>query len=188
MVGNGIGGGHNLIQRQPLHRFQILGRGHGHAGEGGGGIVALDGTGLEGNEDDDADEQVGLLGELFLQENPGQQQRNYTDRGQNGCGNGIGYATYYDTELGSSESAAAWGVLRVDIYNKTAIKMNTPNNLYLNQYQYAKVVDGKVYMALCPVGGEGNVYIFDSAVASADGFTVGATLKTGAGASYIGIF
>ena len=104
------------------------------------------------------------------------------------AGDGIGYATYYDTELGSSESAAAWGVLRVDIYNKTAIKMNTPNNLYLNQYQYAKVVDGKVYMALCPVGGEGNVYIFDSAVASADGFTIGATLKTGAGASYIGIF
>ncbi len=104
------------------------------------------------------------------------------------AGNGIGYVTYYDTVAGSSEAAAAWGVIRVDIYNKTAVKMNVPSGLYLNQYQYAKVLDGKVYMALCPVGGEGNVYIFDSAKASADGFEVGAKLKTGAGASYIGIF
>lgn len=103
-------------------------------------------------------------------------------------GNGIGYATYYDTEKGSSELAAAWGVLRVDIYNKTAIKMNTPSGLYLHQYQYAKVLDGMVYMALCPVGGEGNIYIFDSSKANADGFEVGAKLKTGAGASYIGVF
>lgn len=104
------------------------------------------------------------------------------------AGNGIGYATYYDTEKGNSEEAAAWGILRIDIYNKTAIRMNVPNGLYLNQYQYAKVLNGKVYMALCPVGGEGNVYIFDASKADADGFEIGAKLKTGAGASYIGIF
>lgn len=104
------------------------------------------------------------------------------------AGNGIGYATYYDTEKGSSEAAAAWGVVRIDIYNKTLIRMNTPEGLYLNQYQFAKVLDGKVYMALCPVGGSGNVYIFDSSKADADGFEIGASLSTGAGASYIGIF
>lgn len=104
------------------------------------------------------------------------------------AGNGIGYATYYDTEKGSSEAAAAWGVVRIDIYNKTVIRMNTPEGLYLNQYQFAKVLDGKVYMALCPVGGSGNVYIFDSSKADADGFEIGASLSTGAGASYIGIF
>ena len=35
--------------------------------------------------DHDTDEQVGLLGELFLQENAGQQQGNNADGGQNGC-------------------------------------------------------------------------------------------------------
>lgn len=104
------------------------------------------------------------------------------------AGNGIGYATYYDAEKGNSEEAAAWGVLRIDIYNKTAIRMNVPEKLYLFQYQYAKVLDGKVYMALCPVGGTGNIYIFDSTKADANGFEIGARLKTGAGASYIGVF
>ncbi len=104
------------------------------------------------------------------------------------AGNGIGYATYYDAAKGNSEKAAAWGIVRVDVYNKTAIKMNTPAGLYLFQHQYAKVIDGKVYMALCPVGGEGNIYIFDSKKADANGFTLGAKLKTGAGASYIGVF
>ena len=104
------------------------------------------------------------------------------------AGNGIGYATYYDAKKGDSEKAAAWGIIRVDIYNKSVIKMNVPDKLYLFQYQYAKVLDGKVYMALCPVGGEGNVYIFDSSKADANGFEVGSKLKTGAGASYIGVF
>ena len=104
------------------------------------------------------------------------------------AGNGIGYATYYDAQKGDSQEAAAWGVLRVDVYNRSAIKMNTPAGLYLFQYQYAKVLNGKVYMALCPVGGEGNIYIFDARQPHADGFEVGAKLTAGAGASYIGVF
>lgn len=104
------------------------------------------------------------------------------------AGNGIGYATYYDAEKGDSQEAAAWGIARVDVRNRTAIKMNTPAGLYLFQYQHAKVLDGKVYMALCPVGGQGNIYIFDSKKADANGFELGARLSTGAGASYIGVF
>lgn len=104
------------------------------------------------------------------------------------AGNGIGYATCYDAEKGDSEAAAAWGIVRLDLYRKTAVRMNTPEKLYLFQYQYAKVRDGKVYFALCPVGGEGNVYIFDSEKEDAGGFEVGAKLQAGAGASYIGIF
>ena len=104
------------------------------------------------------------------------------------AGNGIGYATCFDAKKGDSEKAAAWFVARIDVYNKTAIKMNTPNGLYLFMYQRAKVVDGKVYMAICPVGGDGNVYIFDSKKADANGYELGAKLKTGAGASYIGIY
>ena len=104
------------------------------------------------------------------------------------AGNGIGYATYFDTAKGDSKEAAAWGIVRLDLYNKTAIKMNTPSGLYLFQHQYAKVIDGKVYMALCPMGGKGHVYIFDSEKADTNGFTLGAELEAGAGASYIGIF
>ena len=103
-------------------------------------------------------------------------------------GDGIGYALYYDATKGSEESAAAWGVARVDIYNRTAIKMNVPDNLYLLHYQNVKIVGKKLYMAICPVNGDGNIYIFDSEKADANGFEIGAKLITGAGASYIGVF
>ena len=104
------------------------------------------------------------------------------------AGNGIGYATCFDAVKGDSEKAAAWFVARIDVYNKTAIKMNIPGGLYLFMYQRAKVVDGKVYMAICPVGGDGNVYIFDPKKADPNGYELGAKLKTGAGATYIGIY
>lgn len=103
------------------------------------------------------------------------------------AGNGIGYATYYDSAKGSSSEEAAWGILRVDVRTKTAIKMNI-SGLYLFQYQMAKVVDGKVYMALAPLEKSGNIYIFDSKKADANGFEIGATLESGAGISYVGIF
>ena len=106
------------------------------------------------------------------------------------AGNGIGYATTYDPIKGSSSTAKAWGITRVDIYNKTAIKMNVVGDLSLGQYQMAKVgPDGKVYMALAPVGKNGNVYIFDPAKSDADGFQIGTKLiNTGVDNSYIGIF
>ena len=115
-----------------------------------------------------------------------------TDIGTQGwfyMGDGIGYATYYDKAKGNSSKAAAWGIIRVDIYNKTVVKMNTPNGLYLSQYQNATIGDdGKLYMALAPVGGDGSVHIFDPTSTSPDGFTTGAKLKSYAGASYIGIY
>lgn len=104
-------------------------------------------------------------------------------------GNGIGYVPFYDTAKGNSAAAAAWGVARVDLYNGTAIKMNIPGALWLQQYQYSvKGNDGKFYMALAPVGTDGNIYMFDPASTSPDGFTTGATLKGAAGQFYIGIF
>ncbi len=104
------------------------------------------------------------------------------------AGNGIGYVPFYDGAKGSSSEAAAWGIARVDIYNKSAVKLNLPDKLYLFQYQFAKVVDGKVFMAITPVGGEGNIYIFDSLNATADGFVKGASIKAGAEASFVGVF
>lgn len=106
--------------------------------------------------------------------------------------NGIGYVVYFDAKIGSSSKLMAWGVARVDILNKTAIDMNVPDNLSLGQLQFAKVgADGKLYMALTPIGGNGtpgNIYIFDPTIADKDGFTKGAKLTSGAGGSYIGVF
>lgn len=104
-------------------------------------------------------------------------------------GNGIGYVPYFDIAKGSGAAAAAWGVARVDLYNGTAIKMNIPGALWLQQYQYSVLGnDGKFYMALAPVGENGHVYMFDPASTSADGFSKGATLQSAAGQFYIGIF
>ena len=100
-------------------------------------------------------------------------------------GNGIGYVPYANLAI---EGDGNYSVARVDVYNKTAIEMNVPENLWLRQYQSGAVIDGKFHMALAPLGEEGNVYIFDPESTSADGFTLGAKLKTGADAYYIGIY
>jgi len=103
-------------------------------------------------------------------------------------GNGIGYVPVLNTDLGDN-SSSNWKVIRVDVYNKTAVEMNIPIDLWLRQYQWASVIDGKLYMALASLGGVGNVYIFDPSSTSADGFTTGAVLQTGTtDASYIGLF
>jgi hypothetical protein len=103
-------------------------------------------------------------------------------------GNGIGYVPVLNTDLGDNASSN-WDIVRVDVYNKTAVKLNISLDLWLRQYQWASVIDGKLYMALTSLGGSGNVYILDPSSTSADGFTTGATLHTGtADASYIGLF
>ena len=103
--------------------------------------------------------------------------------------NGIAYMPYYKTEKGSKPTAAAWGVALIDINQKTAIKMNMPENLWLNYYQNARVgKDGKLYMAICPVKANGNIYIFDPTQKHANGFEKGATLKVKGEGFYLGIF
>ncbi|MDO5608304.1 MAG: hypothetical protein Q4G08_07615 [Capnocytophaga sp.] len=105
------------------------------------------------------------------------------------AGNGIAYMPFYDATIGAGYEQGAWSVARVDLRNKTAIKMNTPANLWLRYYQGAKIgKDGKLYMALCPVDAPGNIYIFDPTNASADGFTKGASLAVSGEGFYLGIF
>lgn len=105
------------------------------------------------------------------------------------AGNGIAYAPFYDAKKGSAVAQAAWSVARLDLRNKTAIKLNVPDKLWLWYYQNAKLVDGKLYMALCPVDGkDGNIYIFDPANATPNGFTKGATLKASGEGFYLGVF
>ncbi len=113
--------------------------------------------------------------------------------GSNGwfyVGDGIGYMPYYDADKGNGSDVAAWGVARIDLYNKTAIRMNLPENLWLQQYQYGVIGnDGLFYMAIAPLGGNGNIYMFDPSNATADGFTVGASIQTiNSTSAYLGIF
>ncbi len=105
-------------------------------------------------------------------------------------GNGIGYLPFYDAEIGSGSAAGAWGVARIDIYNRTAVKINLPSNLWLYQYQYGAIgSDGKFYMAIAPLGGSGNIYIFDPTDTSANGVVKGAQIETMDNTSgYLGIF
>ncbi|MFV0540225.1 MAG: hypothetical protein ACK5MZ_03180 [Aestuariibaculum sp.] len=102
-------------------------------------------------------------------------------------GNGIGYVPVLNTDEGDS-SSSNWHLIRVDIYNKTVVKLNFDFNLWLRMYQWASVIDGKLFMAITPLGGDGKVYILDPASTSDKGYTAGATLKTGTDSFYLGIF
>lgn len=103
-------------------------------------------------------------------------------------GNGIGYVPYFNSALGGADSYN-WGVARVDIYNKTVTKMELPGNLWLQQYQYGVVYDGKFIMSLSPIGAEGNIYIFDPKSTSPTGYTKGAIIQsTGAENYHIGVY
>ncbi|CAM1347880.1 hypothetical protein [Tenacibaculum insulae] len=105
-------------------------------------------------------------------------------------GNGIAYAPYYDASVGSgSDQATPWGVTRIDLYNKTAVKLNVPANLWMWYYQSGVLgKDGKFHMAIAPLGAKGNIYSFDPKSTSADGFTKGAELDNGADSFYIGVY
>lgn len=105
-------------------------------------------------------------------------------------GNGIGYVPFYDASAGEgNESTTPWGVARVDLYNKTAVKMNLPDNLWLWYYQSGVLAkDGNFYMAIAPLGGSGHVYMMDPKSTSPDAFTKGASLGSGADSFYLGIY
>jgi hypothetical protein len=104
---------------------------------------------------------------------------------------GIGYVPYANMEpgKGSGSDVAAWGVARIDLYKGTAIAMQgLPEKLWLHQYQWSTARNGKFYMALAPVTGTGNVYIFDYKSTSPTAHAKGATVSAGANAALIGIF
>ena len=105
-------------------------------------------------------------------------------------GNGIGYVPYYDIDKGIGSDAASWGVARVDLYNKSIVKMNLPEGLWLQQYQYGVIGnDGLFYMAIAPLGQDGNIYMLDPKSEDPNGFTVGATiLAIDSSSAYLGVF
>ena len=113
------------------------------------------------------------------------------------AGNGIGYVPYEkvgDEQVqigvnpqGQPTYSAAWGLARVDLNNNTIVNLNTPAGLWLTQYQNSVVRDGKFYIALAPVGVQGNIYIYDVNSTRPNG-TLGAKVTAGADQYYIGIF
>lgn len=97
-------------------------------------------------------------------------------------GNGIAYVLY--THAGTSQGFVA----RVDLNAKTAVKVNGIEydaNLDFGQYQGILVSGDEVYIAVTPVGKDGNLYIINSITGAV---TKGARLINKAGNHYIGVF
>lgn len=114
------------------------------------------------------------------------------------AGNDIAYIPYEDFSKekiqigvnpeGEPTYSAMWKLARVDLKNKTAIDLNVPDDLWLTQYQSGVVRNGVFYIALSPIGKDGNIYMFDVASENKDG-KLGASLSgTGADQYYIGIY
>lgn len=97
------------------------------------------------------------------------------------AGNGIAYVLY--THEGTTQGFIA----RLDINAKTATKENIEYDANLNfgQYQGILVSGDEVFVAVTPVGKDGNIYIFNKRTGAV---TKGAKLVNKAGNHYIGIF
>lgn len=96
-------------------------------------------------------------------------------------GDGIAYALY--THSGTEQGFIA----RLDLNAKTAkkVEITYDESLDFGQYQ-GFVVDGDdVYVAVTPVGKDGNIYVFDRKTGAV---TKGAKLVNKAGNHYIGVF
>ncbi|QKZ14380.1 hypothetical protein [Spirosoma sp. KUDC1026] len=97
------------------------------------------------------------------------------------AGNGIAYALY--TQDGSTQGYVA----RLDLNARTATRVELPyeEGLDFGQYQGILVSGDDVYIALTPVGKDGNIYVINR---QTGGVTKGAKLVNKAGNHYIGIF
>lgn len=87
-------------------------------------------------------------------------------------GNGIGYMPIQLEDEGGYYQENTWSVAKIDIYNKTAVKLDVPLSS-LFEYENGIVSNGKFYMAISPIGGEAYIYEFDP---NSTGFTKGLKL------------
>lgn len=112
-------------------------------------------------------------------------------------GNGIGYMPYEKrdedkVQIGNDKDgiptySAAWGLARIDLNNNTVVNLDVPAGLWLTQYQTSVVRDGVFYIALAPVSGKGNIYMYDVNSTSPTGKR-GAEVTSGVDQYYIGIY
>ena len=95
-------------------------------------------------------------------------------------GNGIGYMPIHLEDEGKYVGENSWAVAKIDIYNKTAIKLDVPLS-GLFSYENGVVADGKFYMAISPLGdnAEAFVYEFDPTSDETTGFKKGLKLDGG---------
>jgi len=99
------------------------------------------------------------------------------------AGNGIAYAVY--THAGANDQGF---VARIDLNTKTAQKVEGIQydaDLDFGQYQGFVVDANKVYIAVTPVGKDGNIYVIDVPTGAV---TKGAKLVNKPGNHYIGVF
>lgn len=96
------------------------------------------------------------------------------------AGNGIGYAVYSIGDKGGY-------IARLDLNARTATKVAIPDDaaLSFNQYQGFVVNGDEVFVAVTPVGKDGNIYIMNSRTGT---LTKGAKLVNKIGNHYIGVF
>lgn len=104
------------------------------------------------------------------------------------AGNGVVYVPFCEAQK-QGPADATWGVARVNLRDGSVVKLNLPNKLWLRYYQAAKLgKDGKLYMAICPTTGSGNIYAFDPTSSSPTGYTKGATLQVSGEGFYMGVY
>lgn len=98
------------------------------------------------------------------------------------AGNGIGYVTYHHSGAGNQGFVA-----RIDLNAKTASLVDLPYEADLNfsQYQGFVVEGDEVFIAVTPVGKDGNIYILNSKTGAV---TKGAKLINKPGNHYIGVY
>lgn len=165
----------------------------------GGNMHAIDGYVYQANGDDPATIvrlKDGAYDESWSFDVSGTLGEGFSTNNWYHAGGGICYMSAKFTN--AEDANNSWGVVRIDINNKTATKMNVPTS-DLRAYQHGVVKDGKFYMAICPITGQtdtgevdgrGNpiiltssddprVYIFDIASEDPNAFTTGLTLDSG---------
>lgn len=96
------------------------------------------------------------------------------------AGNGIGIVAYSVADKGGY-------IARIDLNNRTATKVAIPDDadLSFGQYQGFVVNGDEVFVAVTPVGKDGNIYIINSRTGAV---TKGAKLVNKVGNHYIGVF
>ena len=101
------------------------------------------------------------------------------------AGNGVGFVVY--SLLNSAGSRTGGYIARVDLNAKTATKYAIANEatLNFNQTQAVAMHGDEVFIAVAPVGQDGNIYVFNRKTFE---MTVGAKLVNKPGNQYIGVY
>ncbi|WP_262249932.1 hypothetical protein [Parapedobacter soli] len=101
------------------------------------------------------------------------------------AGNGIGIVVY--SLVNGDGNRVGGHIARIDLNNGTGTKYSIPNeaDLKFNQIQSIGIDGDDAYVAVAPVGQDGNIYIFDIQTGE---MSVGAKLINKTGNQYIGVY